>query len=235
MVKTAVYFVRHAEAMGNILEVFQGHTDCEVSEKGIKQLDCIAERFRDIHFDGIYSSPLIRTAETARAVNRYHSHEITFNINLIEINGGVWENKKWAELPKLYPEEYDLWTGKMHEFHIQGGESMTEVYTRMKNTVTEIVQQNAGKTIVIVSHGCAIRNYLCYAGGSGIECLNDIGWADNTAVSLVEYDEDLTPSIVYKNNADHLSNELSTLAHSSWCKYDNGDFAMNGAYYKEKD
>ncbi len=233
MVKTTVYLVRHAEAMGNVLEVFQGHTDCEVSDKGRKQLDCLAERFKDVQFDAIYSSPLKRTVETAKAVNRYHSHEIILNRKLIEINGGAWENQKWADIPKLFPEEYDLWTSKMHEFSIKGGESMTEVYERMKNAVTEIIRQNIGKTIVIVSHGCAIRNYLCYAGGENIDCLEKVGWADNTAVSLVEYDESLNPTIIYKNNADHLSNDLSTLAHSAWCRYEDGNFAMNGAYYKE--
>ena len=122
----------------------------------------------------------------------------------------------------------------MHEFHITDGESMTEVFERMKNTVAEIVGQNIGRKIVIVSHGCAIRNYLCYANGDGIEGIDKVGWADNTAVSMIEYDEELNPSVIYKNNAEHLSNELSTLAHSAWCKYDDGNFSMNGAYYKEK-
>lgn len=232
---TKVYLVRHAEAMGNILEVFQGHTDKPLTDKGRKQLECLSERFRDINFDVLYSSPLERTMDTARAVDKYHNHEIIQDSELIEINGGVWEGKKWADIPKLYPAEYDLWVNKMHDFHVENGETMVQVYERMKNAVNKIVKANIGKTIVIVSHGCAIRNYLCYASGKGVEVINDMGWADNTAVSLVQYDDDLNPSIIFKNNSDHLTDELSTLKGSKWCKPEaDGNYSFAGAYYKDK-
>ena len=123
--KTKVYLVRHAEAMGNVNEFFQGRTDCEISPKGKKQLDCLAERFRDIHFDALYSSPLSRTRETAAAVNRYHGLDIIYDPQLIEINGGEWEGKKWADIPVLYPEEYHLWTEDMANFRTEKGEAMT--------------------------------------------------------------------------------------------------------------
>ncbi len=124
---TKIYLVRHAEAMGNVEEFFQGRTDCEVSEKGKKQLELLAERFRDIQIEVIYSSPLKRTIDTAEAVNKYHDLPIIRDEGLIEINGGVWEGKPWADLPRLYPVEYDLWQNKMYAFYIDEGEKMTEV------------------------------------------------------------------------------------------------------------
>ncbi|MBP1560891.1 MAG: histidine phosphatase family protein [Oscillospiraceae bacterium] len=217
-----IYFVRHAEAMGNVLEFFQGRTDCEISEKGAKQLECLAERFKDIPIEAIYSSPLKRTMSTAEAVNKYHGLPIITDERLMEIDGGEWEGKPWAELPKLYPKEYDLWQNRMYDFYTEKGEKMTEVFERMKTAVADIAAQNVGKTIAVVSHGCALRNYLCYAMGNPIERLKDVGWSDNTAVSLVEYDESLTPHIIFRNNNDHLTSELSTLSHSAWCKADNG-------------
>ena len=105
---TRIYLVRHAEAMGNVQEFFQGRTDCEVSEKGKKQLELLAERFKDIPIEAIYSSPLKRTIDTAEAVNKYHGLPIIRDEGLIEVDGGVWEGKPWADLPKLYPVEYDL-------------------------------------------------------------------------------------------------------------------------------
>lgn len=214
--------------MGNVLEFFQGRTDCEVSERGKKQLDCLAERFKDIPIERIYSSPLIRTMDTAEAVNRYHGLPIIRDERLIEIDGGVWENTPWADLPKFYPTEYDLWQNKPEDFYIKGGEKMTEVFTRMKAAVTDIASQNQGRTIAVVSHGCALRNYLCFAMGKPIEGYKDVGWSDNTAVSLVEYDDELNPRIIFKNCNDHLTGELSTLSRSKWSRlkdvvyYDDG-------------
>ena len=80
---TKVYLVRHAEAAGNVAKTFQGHTDCEVTEKGHKQLACLAERFKDVHLDIIYSSPLLRTRQTAAAVNKYHGLDVHINQGLI--------------------------------------------------------------------------------------------------------------------------------------------------------
>lgn len=219
-INTMVYLIRHAEAMGNVSEFFQGRTDCELSPKGYKQLEALSKRFEDIPIEKIYSSPLIRTRETADAVNKYHNLEIVADKRLIEIDGGIWEGKKWSDLPLMYPAEYEVWQNRMYDFEITDGESMVQVFERMKKAVGDIVSQNIGRTIAIVSHGCAIRNYLCYANGDLIDKLGDVGWSDNTAVSLIEYDKNLNPHIVYKNNSDHLDLKLSTLAFSDWCRTD---------------
>lgn len=223
-----IYFVRHAEAMGNVEEFFQGRTDCEISEKGAKQLELLAERFRDIPIEAIYSSPLKRTIDTAKAVNKYHNLPIELDEGLIEINGGVWEGRPWADLPKLYPAEYNLWQNRMEAFCIAEGEKMTEVFERMKAAVGKIATENQGRTIAVVSHGCALRNYLCHAMGRPISALKDVGWSDNTAVSLVEYDENNVPKIIFKNSNDHLTEELSTLSGSKWSIPENIEYGNFG-------
>lgn len=217
---TQIYFVRHAEAMGNVLEFFQGRTDCDLSEKGEKQLEFLAERFKDIPIEKIYSSPLKRAYKTAEAVNKYHGLPITVVDDLIEIDGGVWEGKKWTENEKLYPEAYNDWKNRMWAFHVDGSETMEQVYDRMKAAVAKIAEENRGRTIAVVSHGCALRNYLAYAEFGDIKSLADVGWSDNTAVSLVEYDDELNPRIIFKNESSHLPEEFSTLAFSRWNKYD---------------
>lgn len=224
---TKIYLVRHAEAMGNVEEFFQGQTDCELSEKGKKQLELLAERFRDIPIEAIYSSPLKRTIDTAEAVNKYHNLTIIRDEGLIEINGGVWEGKPWADLPKLYPVEHDLWQNKMQDFYVADGERMTEVFERVKNAVDKIAAENDGRTIAVVSHGCALRNFLCYAMGKPISALKDVGWSDNTAVSLVEY-ENGVPKIIFKNSNDHLTGELSTLSKSKWSSLENVEYGTFG-------
>ena len=212
-----IYLIR-AEAIGNINETFQGGTDENLTEKGYRQLVELSERFKDIPLDAIYSSPLIRAKETAKAVNKYHGLDIAYDEGLIEINGGVWEGKRWKDIPLLYPVEYNLWTYEMHKFYIEDGESLVEVSERMQKTIGDIVSQNVGKNIAVVSHGCAIKTYLCFASGKTLDKIQEMGWSDNTSVSLIEYEDDLIPRIIYKNNSDHLPWELSTLAFSDWHK-----------------
>ena len=64
----------------------------------------------------------------------------------------------------------------------------------------------------------AIKAYLNYADGREWENYADPGWSDNTAVSLIEYDDELMPHIIFKNDSSHLKDGLSTLAVSKWCK-----------------
>lgn len=213
---TRVYLVRHGEAQGNIDGTFQGHTDCEITEKGKLQLACLKERFKEISFDAIFSSPLLRTIETAEAVNFYHDLSLQVDRGLIEINGGVFEGKFWKEIEQIYPNEHEIWTKTPHKFKITDGENMEDCYNRITLTVTKLAARNRGKTIVIVSHGCAIRNFLCYAMGGSADKLATVPWSDNTAVSEIEFDHNLKPTIIFQNDVTHLTSELLTLKHQDW-------------------
>ena len=58
MSATRFIVVRHCEAQGNIRRVFNGITDGDITENGARQLDLLAARMAEEHFDVIYSSPL---------------------------------------------------------------------------------------------------------------------------------------------------------------------------------
>ena len=215
---TRIILVRHCEAQGNTNGVFQGHTDCEISGNGATQLELLGVRCRNMPIDAIYSSPLKRAFTTAEAINRYHSLPIQIEPRLMEINGGAWEGVSWGDLPLIYPEETKIWNTRPYDFAPKGGESMRTVYARMWEGITDIVQLNQGKTVCITSHGCAIRNFLCHALNKPIEQINDVGWCDNTAISLIDFDEELHSSVVMMNDASHLTPETSVFMHQTWWK-----------------
>jgi broad specificity phosphatase PhoE len=215
---TRIILVRHCEAQGNTDGLFQGHTDCEISGNGTTQLELLGVRCRNMPIDAIYSSPLKRAYVTAEAINRYHNLPIQIEPRLMEINGGEWEGKPWAELPELYPEETERWNVRPYEFSPEGGETMREVYSRMWEGVTDIVKHNQGKTVCITSHGCAIRNFLCRALDKPIEQLNEVEWCDNTAISMIDFNEELRSKVVMMNDASHLTPETSVFMHQTWWK-----------------
>jgi broad specificity phosphatase PhoE len=215
---TRIILVRHCEALGNTKGLFQGHTDCDISGNGTTQLELLGVRCRNMPIEAIYSSPLKRAVVTAQAINRYHSLPIQIEPRLMEINGGEWEGKPWEELPHLYPQESDHWNNRPYDFAPQGGETMRDVYSRMWEGITDIVKHNPAKTICITSHGCAIRNFLCHALNKPIELLNEVEWCDNTAISLIDFDEDLHSNVVMMNDASHLTPETSVFMNQTWWK-----------------
>ena len=63
---TTLFLIRHAQAEGNLYRIAQGHFDSYITALGYKQIDALAERFKNVHLDALYSSDLRRTRTTAR-------------------------------------------------------------------------------------------------------------------------------------------------------------------------
>ena len=103
---------------------------------------------------------------------------------------------------------------------------MRQVYERITGTILDLAERERGRTVAAVSHGCAIRNLLCFAHGWPIERLNEVEWCDNTAVSVLEVEDDGTIRILLENDSSHLSEELSTFARQEWWKKENRE-ALN--------
>ncbi len=213
---TTVYIVRHCEAEGNVQGVFQGSTDFDISEKGRKQLEKLAERFKDIKLDVVYSSPLKRAYMTAQAGVKYSGLPIIKECGLAEINGGVMEGKPWNKLDELFPSEYALWNTDFALFSAPEGESVSEVYSRISKTFINAITANKGKTIGVFSHGCAIRILMCYIKGIPLSRIDEVLWCDNTAINCVTIDENGQMKVEYENDYSHIMNDDETTVNHMW-------------------
>lgn len=217
LIMTRILLIRHAQATGNIDGVFQGHLNSGITEAGRVQLDSLAERMKDVEFDALYASPLIRAKETAKAVNKYHQLPITVLDELMEINGGDWEGVNFDAIPELYPEQSAVWENEPYNFIAPNGEAMRDVCKRMVDTIGKIAQENDGKTVCVVSHGCAIRNYITFLRYGTLDKLAYTEWCDNTAIYTIDYENGVGRIIGQADNS-HLDKKISTFHNQSWWK-----------------
>lgn len=201
---TDIYFVRHAESFGNLTRRVYGHFDGLVTPKGYLQIEALRERFRDIHVDKVYSSDLIRTCETARAIYEPKDLPLTKTAAFREIGVGVWEDRPWGELVSAYSKEYKAWGEHPLDFAVPGSETYRDVYKRAKAALDEIVSENDGKAVAIVSHGATIR-MLMYGikHGDDLTGVESAAWGDNTCVSHFRAEGGKYVE-VFSNNNDHL-------------------------------
>lgn len=95
----------------------------------------LAERFRKIPLDAIYSSPLQRAMQTAEAVNHYHHLPVQTEEGLCEIFAGEWEMKHFSDLPVLFPDQWRLWCEDEAHFCAPNGESIVQVHHRLSSTI----------------------------------------------------------------------------------------------------
>lgn len=214
--RTRIYVVRHAEARGNLERIFQGQTDSDVTEKGLLQLAALAEYFKNIRLDAVYSSDLKRAVMTARYVNSHAGLEIRTDPRLREIHGGLWENVHFDELPVRFPEAYRTWEHQPHLHKMPQGESMEDVYRRMVEAITDIARAHRGQNVAVVSHGAAIRTLRTFALGLPLSQLNDMLWCENTAVTVIDFDDKMRPHLTVNGDASHISDELSTVRRQRW-------------------
>ncbi len=155
---TKIYLIRHCQSMGNIEHKFQGQYDADVSPAGEKQLELLGLRFRNEHIDAIYTSPLKRARATAEAIAKYHNMEPIAEPGLIEIDCGRMENLLLTEVARLFPEGGLNWDRSPELCEFPGGETMREVYERVNAALDRIIAENPGRTVVVTTHGGALRN-----------------------------------------------------------------------------
>ena len=205
--QTRLILVRHCQSMGNLLKVFQGQTDFDISPLGEQQLELLALRLRNVPIDAIYASPLIRAWKTAEAINRYHDLPIIPMDELKEIDIGDLAGRGPGKVFEGYPELRDHWANARHKVQFPGGESAKDVWNRAHAVLEKILAENAGKTVAAVAHGFLLENMLCLFQYGDFEALPRCHVGGNTSVSEFLISEDGV-EIVRVNDASHLPDAL---------------------------
>ncbi|MCC6290825.1 histidine phosphatase family protein [Candidatus Nomurabacteria bacterium] len=164
-----LYIIRHGETEWNLKNIVQGHSDSELTEAGIIQVQEAAEELKEIHFDAVFSSDSPRTVRTAEIVRLDRELIIETSKLLRERNYGRFEGKpsfefkevlrkKLAERKEMSDEEH--WDFRLADDIETDGELMTRFITQIR----EISVAYPGKTVLVVTHGGCIRNFLIRTG-----------------------------------------------------------------------
>ena len=219
---TTIYLIRHAEAEGNLYRRIQGHWNGQVTPRGQQQIDALAERFRDVPIDAVWSSDLQRTKDTAGAILKYHDLPLQTTPRLREANLGVWEGRPWGDVEYESPEQMYYFNHDPAKWSIPQCERFPEVQARMRAVLAEIAARYDGQTVAVVSHGVAIRSFLASALGVKSEQIDTLPHGDNTAVACLRYDGGAL-TVEYYNDASHLPEELSTFGRQTWWKNKGAD------------
>lgn len=205
---TEIYLVRHCESLGNVLQVYNGTIDLDVSENGQKQLPFLAKRFNDIHIDAVYSSPLKRAMKTVGAVADCKNLPVIPCYDLIELDGGSSEGKPFADIFAQNEGLTDVWNNHPQDFSTPDGEHTVTAYDRIYNAIINIAHENPDKTVMVGTHGYVIRCLFARLLYGSIDRIKDIPWSDNTDVSLLRIDDNDNVEVVFYNDHSHLPEEF---------------------------
>lgn len=158
--KTKLYIVRHAETEGNIEKRLTGRKDYNLTEKGEKSAEKLAQRLSDVKFDALFSSSSNRTKKTIEPIAKQNNLPIVQLDDLCEMYFGDYDGWKWEDVNKINPEIKHRQNEINEISGIPNQESMEETAERMYKCVKKICNENEGKTILICSHGVAIEAFI---------------------------------------------------------------------------
>jgi len=155
---TNVYFVRHAEPNYN------NHDDLtrELSPKGMKDRELVAEFLADKQVDIVLSSPYKRAVDTVAHFASVCDLPITPISDFRE-----------RKVDSGWIDDFDAFTRRQwadFNYKLTDGETLSEVQKRNIAALQEVIEQHMGKTVVIGSHGTALSTIINYfAPQFGIE------------------------------------------------------------------
>jgi broad specificity phosphatase PhoE len=143
--------IRHGPTEWNALRRFQGRTDMPLSERGRAAARAIAETLRSERFDRIYSSDLVRAAETARILGESRGADVRLDERLREFDFGRWEGLTWDEIVVGNPHLAGLGSTAAKLYAPENGEWFPQVSARLASFLDDLTQQNL-RAVAVVTH-----------------------------------------------------------------------------------
>lgn len=171
---TTVLLVRHAVNDWVQKKRLAGWTpDVHLNDEGKAQAEALGARLAKLPLAAIYSSPLERTVETARAIAAHHPDlPLQIEAGIGEVDFGLWEGEDLADLARRRMWHVIQYVPTRAEF--PGGETMRAAQMRAVDTIERLVQLHRGQTIVMVSHSDIIKLVLAFYLGMPLDLFQRI-------------------------------------------------------------
>lgn len=196
-----LYLVRHGETEWNKENLFQGQSDIDLNETGIKQAEKLRDHLNGNKIDAIYCSDLKRALTTANIIASRHNITVIPCSELREMSFGELEGKDIAECLSN-PRTSRWWDSHDPTCPPPGGESVGQLIERVSEFVKRI-DLYSDKTYIIVSHGGTVRALICALLGIDYK----FWWqfrCSHTSVSMVDASEKRGIVLASLNDTSHL-------------------------------
>lgn len=151
--------VRHGRTEANASGLLLGRADPELDDLGREQARRLAAAVGPV--DRVVASPLVRAQQTAAAFGV----EVETDERWIELDYGDWDGRRLTDVPA---ETWAAWRSDV-SLRPPGGETLTELGTRVRAACDGLALAAASGTVVVVTHVSPIKAAVAWALGQGDE------------------------------------------------------------------
>lgn len=197
-----IILVRHGETNWNLEGRYQGQEDTDLSSRGLKQAQLLAQGLQNVHLDVCISSPLKRSFLTCKACADLHGLPVTADTRLTEINHGTWEGELAGDIEARYPQEFKQWHTQPHLVQMPGGENLEDVRKRARAAFDEYAAKYEGQTLLVAAHDAVNKAIICDLLGLDMSRFWHIK-QDNCCINVLEYTGGVWRAVLL-NSTTHL-------------------------------
>jgi probable phosphoglycerate mutase len=190
--KTTIFLIRHGESTYNREDRVQGDSDFSVlTDHGARQAEQLKEALEagvteNGGFDSIYSSPLKRAMETAHII-RPKGLDIMTDVRLKERGFGTLQGMFSSEFEEKYPEIWKAYNSVKSLDGVKGAESSEDFQERAWDALQDIIEENKGKKVLVVTHGGIIKVIIAKIMGVPLEERGKLR-TSNVGITVIKYD-----------------------------------------------
>lgn len=143
-----IIVIRHGQTNYNVKDLCNGVPNKEVvlTPLGRKQARVAALNLAKEKIEAIYVSKLLRSAQTAKIINKYHKVKISFDERLNDRSMGEFEGKSASLFYAWRDKQKRPWTAIP-----KGGESYESLKKRAQLFIKDLAKKDY-KTVLIVTH-----------------------------------------------------------------------------------
>jgi uncharacterized phosphatase len=122
-----LYLIRHGESTGNLAGKIQGWKNYPLSDLGRRQAELVADYFKGIQLDYIYSSDLIRASDTARIIAKQKKQSVNEWEKVREVHLGPLQGLSRSEIYERFPETVE---NSILTSNVEGTETVEQLTAR---------------------------------------------------------------------------------------------------------
>lgn len=167
--------IRHLETPYNIKGFLQGRQDIPILTPTTEQLLRIKKNKEQLHKSSEYHHTLVSSLKRTQMTAELYTESYKVEPLLDELNFGIWEGKKKAEMIKSCPG----WLDKPDLLTL--GEPLSDLEKRIKGF---LLKYDSANKILVFSHGAWSRALISLHRFGNIRSMNTIHLPNNTLVHL---------------------------------------------------
>ena len=164
--------IRHGQTDWNVQSRFQGQVDVPLNALGLAQAQRLAMRLKGEPAEPLVVSDLLRTRQTAQAIEPVWTVQAQPSATWREQSFGVLEGMVAQDIAQQYPHEWRQWLSYRSDYVPPGGESMQMLDARIRRAVREVVslcEQLQAPSCTVVTHGAVLDVIWRWAHGLDLE------------------------------------------------------------------